>query len=764
MTRIFLVWLLLFLSSNILFSQNSKVSGTIFDNRTNETLPGVNVRVDSSSVGTVTNLLGKYSLEITPGKHTLTFSYLGYATVTKDVNAVSGMNQEINLRLETEQKELKIVTVTGSQFEKDIAKEIVSIDVIKKYLVENTNATDLAKAVEKVPGVTIVDGQASIRGGSGYAYGTGSRVQVLVDDLPMLSGDLSEVRWNFVPIETMEQVEVIKGAASSMYGSGAMNGVIHVRTGYAYEKPQTKFGIAQGIYSNPKRNYLRWWDNMFNPFFTNAFLSHRQKFGNVDLVAGANLIWDSGFKKYASDQQARANIKLRWRPAKAKRWSFEVFANSMYQQFGRFFLWSNADTGAYIPLSGTNSSDKYSYFNVDPRVTYTGPKGSIHKLRGRFYNVSRLIIDKPGKDASSNLYWGDYQFQKRFDFGLTATAGISGSISKSFSNLYEGIDLFQVFTAQYVQVEKTFGDRVTLLGGARYEINKVYGLPDDPPKPVFRTGINVQAAKFTHLRATWGQGYRFPSLGERYVEAALGNIINVVPNPNLLPEYGWTSEIALKQGYKAGDLLGYLDFAIFWSEFKDMIEYSFILDPKVGLGFQAQNISKARIAGFEVSTMADGKLFNIPIRIYGGYTFNYPADLINDTNQLKANIFLQNLFQSFRNSDSLQTSILKYRLRNTARFDIEFDLFKKITLGGSLSYNSFMERIDAVFDLIKGVQEYRVLNDKGIIVFDSRLAYKISDRSNISLIVKNLTNKEYSLRPGLMEAPRSFTLQYRIAF
>ncbi|MBX7180761.1 MAG: TonB-dependent receptor [Bacteroidia bacterium] len=758
--------LLVFLSlSQVLYSQKAKITGTITDSRNNETIIGVTIMADSSGVGTVTDVLGKFILEVEPGKHILRFSYLGFTQETREINAVAGTSQEINIQMKSEQKELKLVTVTGSQYEKDAAKEVVSIDVIKKYLVENTNAPDLAKAVEKVPGVTIVDGQASIRGGSGYAYGTGSRVQVLVDDMPMLTGDLSEVRWNFVPIENMEQVEVIKGAASSLYGSGAMNGVIHVRTGYAYDKPQTKISIAQGVYSNPARKELRWWDNFFNPFFTNAFLSHRQKFGNIDLIIGGNLNWSSGYLKNGSDQQARVNFKTRWRPKKLKYFSFELAGNAMYQQFGRFFLWQDPDAGALTPWEGTLSEDKYSYFTIDPRISYSGPNGAIHKIRSRYYKVTRYSGSNNKTTASTDLFWGDYQFQKQFDFGLSLTSGAIGSYSNSYSSLYEGMKLKQLFMAGYLQLEQEFKEKLTLLLGARYERNHVFGLPNDPGRPVFRAGINYKVGKATFLRTNWGQGYRFPSLGERYIDASLSSI-KIFPNPSLKPESGWTSELAVKQGYKFGNFMGYLDMALFWYEFKDMIEYVFLIDPEKGFGFQAKNISRARIAGAEISTIADGKILGIPVRLFAGYTFNYPADLESDTAQRKANIFIQNLFQSIGKPDSLlaTSSILKYRLRNTARADLEFEPFKKILIGGTCTYNSFMERIDLIFDQLNGISKYRESHKKGILVFDMRFAYKLSDRSTISLIVKNISNQEYSLRPGLLEAPRSFTLQYKLQF
>ena len=65
----------------------------------------------------------------------------------------------------------------------------------------------------------MVDGEPQIRSGSGFSYGAGSRVMVMVDDLPVLSGDAG--RPTASSFENLEQIEVIKGASSVLYGSAA---------------------------------------------------------------------------------------------------------------------------------------------------------------------------------------------------------------------------------------------------------------------------------------------------------------------------------------------------------------------------------------------------------------------------------------------------------------------------------------------------------------------------------------------------------------
>mgnify|MGYP001206815707 CR=1 FL=1 len=64
--------------------------------------------------------------------------------------------------------------------------------------------------------------------------------------------------------------------------------------------------------------------------------------------------------------------------------------------------------------------------------------------------------------------------------------------------------------------------------------------------------------EYTFLRASYGQGYRFPSIAEKYISSAVGPL-NVFPNPNLEPEYGWSAEIGMKQGFKIKNFKGYFD-------------------------------------------------------------------------------------------------------------------------------------------------------------------------------------------------------------
>lgn len=771
---------LIVLVSFMLQTSNAQtISGKVSDKANGETLIGVNI-FNQDNVGASTNIDGEYSVNLPAGDHTVTFKFIGYELKTKKVTLKEGEDLKLNIKLSTASTTLDLVVVTGSQFEKKVSDEMVTVDVVQEYLIENTASPDLKAAVGKVPGVTILDGQASIRGGGGYSYGVGSRVQLVIDDLPLLTGDLKDIQWSAIPMETVEQIEVVKGASSGLYGSGAMNGVIHVRTGWGKAKPETSFRIYQGVYTNPKIEEARWWDKSFSPTFTGAFISHRQKIKNFDVVVGAHASSDLTYLQRGHRQAFRGNFKTRYRSTKVKGLSYGLNGSAQYQQSGRFVLWTNNLEGAYKPLDGTSSTDKYAFVNVDPWIQYSGEKVGMHSLKARYYRVERRN-DSWEDPSASNVMFFDYRFQNEFKHRFRFTAGIQYQYIWSFSSLYpEAGNIITHNPSVYAQLEKQFGKRITILYGLRNETNKLPSIGTETTWTIFdvgpvtiklpfitRFGSNFKVAKKTNIRASFGQSFRFPSIGEKHIDASLGPL-KILPNEELQSESGWSAELAVKQGFRLSKWNAYFDFALFWMEFKDMVEYQFgiydIGEPEPTLGFKPFNVSKARVAGVEFGLTGDGSIGPIPVRVFLGYTFNYPADLQSDTSQKNVEVFIQNFFQSINNSDSLteSASILKYRITNVFKADIELD-FWKFTVGYSAEYNSYINRIDAEFEtFLPGFSEYRELNNSGIWKMDARFMFRISKRSSVAFIAKNFLNEFYSLRPGVMEAPRSFSLQYKL--
>ncbi|MEW6467977.1 MAG: TonB-dependent receptor [Bacteroidota bacterium] len=761
------------------FSQNTVVIGRVTDAQ-GEGISGALVKPDSGQAA-ITDLQGGYELKLWPGKYIVTISSLGYkpASFPLTVGDSTPVLMKV-IRLEEEVTEIGTVVVTAGKFEQKIEEVTISMEVIKPRLVESKNTMNMEHLVDQVPGVSMMDGQINIRCGSGFSYGAGSRVLLLVDDLPMLSADAGDVKWNFIAIENIEQIEVIKGASSALFGSSALNGVVNVRTAYPRDEPQTTINISSGMYGKPGRKDLAWWDKR-NPVFTNASLLHSRKIGNLDLVVGGNVFSDEGYRFLEKEQRYRFNYNLRYRSRKIEGLSFGVNGNYMKVEGGLFILWHNADS-AYYPQGLTIQNYSNSRVTIDPFVTYFDGKGNRHSLRTRYYQTRNT--NDTQQESTADLYYGEYQYQKRFEKELTLTSGLAFTYSEVSSDSLYG-DHFSSNLGIFVQADKKW-KKFTFSFGGRAEYFKVdtaetrFNIPlgkdtlQSPLYPVFRTGVNYQLLKYTFLRASFGQGYRFPAIAEKYIKTKVSGL-TILPNPSVQPETGWSTELGLKQAVKIKEWKGYIDVSAFWMEYRNMIEFNFdyyfpewltnptFVDYLVYFGAKSINLGRTRITGAELTVAGSGKIGPVEMNILAGYTYTKPINLNRDSAYVETGT-----------DDS--TGILKYRYRHNTKFDVEFG-YKKVSLGFSLRYNSFMENIDKRFVetlmydqntyplyILPGLKDYRREHNKGDLVMDGRMAVQVSKEARLSLICNNLLNAEYSSRPGDVQPPRNFSLQVLVKF
>jgi len=741
------------------FAQKATLRGVVTDAKSGQPVFGVNVMLGKGR-GVSTGPNGGYEIRLDTGTYNVTVSFLGYET-QKFTLQVKGTEQIVkDIVLQEEGRLMKMTVVSSSRYEKNIAEETVSIDVISPTVIKNTNAIDLADAVIRSPGVNVVDGQAQIRAGTGFSYGAGSRVQMLVDDIPMLSPDMQGVYWRFMPIELAENVEVIKGASSVFYGSSALNGIIHLRTGWGRSEPETNFTLFTGVTGNPRDKKARWWNKVSQPFFGGLSFSHRNKFAKdrLDFVAGGNINLERSFLQDNDQNRYRLSFKTRYHSKKKPDLYYGINVNGMYERSGRFFLWQNSREGAYKISQG--SDDVYYFLTIDPHLDYSDNKGNVHTVRGRYYRTYRFGTETTPNSISNSVYL-DYTYKKVFNSMFTLTAGTNGNYGWMQSNLYPGRRQ-TIFAAGFTQLEFKY-KRFSINAGGRVEYNQI-DTTQFKVVPVFRAGANFRAAKATFLRASWGQGYRVPSVVEKFLEADLSGV-ELRPNDTLQAERGWNAELGVKQGIKIKEWLGYFDLALFWQENRNMIEYNLMFDAS-GPFLKPLNVSRARIAGFELSLAGSGKIGKFPLRFLGGYTYAYAGDLQNAPSQRDLGVYLSNMFGNFAKALPFgDTLILKYRNRHTFRGDLEMDL-GKFTLGTTVNYTSFFENVDPILAALFDVQNYyldRIGKRKGDLVIDARVAWQLSSRARVSFLVKNLTNLDYANRPGMMNSPRSYTLQFRFS-
>lgn len=756
------IFFCLFVLNNI-SAQQAFISGIVLDQNSKEPLQGAVLKWGKMTA--VTNEKGEFSIMISPDSKLITnalhVTFIGYQDYSQAISHNS-KQAYITILLKPSETLLNQTVISAGRFEQSVKRMVVSTELIQPYLIQNRNTTMMDKLLDQVPSVSVIDGQINIRNGSGWTYGAGSRVMLLVDDMPFLTGDAGQVKWNFVPIENVKQVEVVKGASSVLYGSSALSGIVHLRTEMATTKPITRISAFSGIYSQPNRDSLIWNKNVQMQQGISLFHSAKKK--QLSYAISANYFKDNGYREGESDHRLRINTNLKWQAKNRVQYGLNL--GTLISDGGSFLLWERYQKG-YNILSGQTTSTKSTNFYVDPNISfYTG--AFKHNIRGRFMYINNDITNADpsvNQDNSSRNTYAEYQVQRFVSsINLVVTAGIANSLNYSNSPLYQGIQSSRNH-AGFLQLDQTIAKKLTLNAGARWEYFKMNQTEES--KPVFRTGANYELAKATFLRASYGQGYRFPSIAERYIETSVG-VLNIFPNPQLGSETGWNAEIGIKQGFSLGRIKGFLDAAYFHTQYQNMIDFNFgfwrqpsLVNPLAGLGFKTLNIGETRINGLDISLNAQGNLGPILVQTIFGYTYTNPIML--DINKPFATDSVGNVY-TFRSTRSDSTDVLKYRFRHLVKWDLQLE-YKKWQLGYSVRYNSYMENIDLIFlSIVAGMNEARTANRNGNTVMDLRLGYQINAKFKMALVVNNLFNVEVMTRPADIRPPRLSIIQLNYSF
>lgn len=776
----------------------------------NEPFPGAIIQLlNQKDKAVVSDIEGKYLLSLDSGRHVLQCSYLSYQTFTFAVNIEDNLIIEKNIQLKKDEKTLETVVVSSGKYDQKLDELTISMEVLKPNIINNKNTTSVETVLQQVPGVNIIDNDPQIRGGSGFTFGVGSRVAIVVDGIPLLSGDAGRPEWSYIPIENIEQIEVVKGASSVLYGSSAINGVINIRTAYPRLKPKTIINYSAGQYSLPQAPGENWY-NASLPYLTNLnFLHSRIIKNNFDFVIGGNFNSEQGYTGppppapyIPSDvkkallitdtiltftnqdmikTRGRMNFNLRYRFKKIPGLSTGINGNAMLAKTNMVLAWFNDSTGLYRGYPGAVFLQNQTLFNIDPFLKYSNGKGLSHSLVTRVFRSDNQISNNLSNNGT--MYYGEYQLQREFkQIGFTVTGGLVGNYSQSYANLYAvsgSPNNHVVNTSVFLQMDKKYFNLINLSGGVRYEYFKMNAL-SSVVAPIYRFGASVQVLKGTHIRTSYGQGFRYPTITERYITTKAG-LFGVFPNPDLKPETSQSFEIGLKQGFKFWNVGGYLDVATFHQTYQNTIEYLFgVWDPEISLiGFKFLNTGDSRVRGIDASlTMGNvdekkkigvtalvGYTYIEPVSLTPGYVFAHDKSLGGTGQDL-----------SFRSSSMDTTGdVLKYRFKHMFKADAEFKIYN-FYIGGSYRYYSRIQNIDKAFgDIelltssaapflypIKAVDFWK--NHRKFEVIDVRLGCHISKNHKVSVVVNNLLNSIYILRPMKVEAPRTTQVQYVVNF
>ncbi|MBN1542121.1 TonB-dependent receptor [candidate division KSB1 bacterium] len=571
---------------------NGSIHGRVIDADTREPLPGANIQILGTLRGASADPDGRFEIDrIPPGIYTVRVSMIGFrAHSVENIRVQPQRSTELTAELQQTAIQFDPIVVLAGKTQQRLDQASVSISVVSSSEIERRNPMDLQQALESAPGVHFVGNQINIRGSTGYTFGAGNKVLLLLDGVPVHASDTGEFNWDMLPPLDVEQIEVLKGAGSTLWGSSALGGVVNVITKDPSPQGKLMFSASAGRYDKPV--FSEWsWTDPDRLHYTRTDVSYSRRYKSLGLRISVGRFATTGYTELGDAQKSNLTGKVDYRFANGIKWT-------------GFAAYSHIDRGFFVQWFGQNDPYQVDPKNLDNRAkthqisAYSKlaiPFSARFAINLRASFVRTLMGNQFGQGAGFNPAIGQ-GFEVQADWipqsNHTLTAGVQVQYDAG-STKYFG-DHTGYFIGPYLQDEWKIGGDLRLTAGFRYDR---YQLIDGQKEDLFspRLGLNWQPWESTSLRASVGSGFRAATIVERFLELSVMNF-KIIANPDLKSESSWAYDLGFRQYLTPN---WNIDLSLFNNEYWEMVEAHLDL---IRGQIQFRNIPRATIRGVEATS------------------------------------------------------------------------------------------------------------------------------------------------------------------
>ncbi|HEY4644542.1 MAG TPA: TonB-dependent receptor, partial [Bacteroidota bacterium] len=625
--------------------------GTVRDRETGGPLSGVNILLKGTVLGTATDDRGEFFLrEVPVGEYMLVVSMIGYERAEEAVTVKAGAVSSVSVLIRPAVIQTEAVVVTAGKREQSLSEVPVSMSVVDAQMIAERNSITIDEALRYVPGVNVLQNQVNIRGMSGFSTGIGSRVLLLMDGIPLLTGDTREIVWEVIPVDQIDRIEVVKGAGSALWGSSALGGVVNVLTKPPAEQTRMSIRSYAGAYANPFYDEWKW--SSKRRFLNGISVSYSRTAGDWGLTLYGRRARDDGYRQndYYTRYNGYSKVKYRLSPFD----NITVMANFLWQRRGNFVWWKSLRHALEAPPDQDSVATFTRRWNVSAVYNRVVSNEFIWDAKLMYYDNRFQTRDWVGAGSFAHARSVNSELQGTYQFSTShiLTAGITGIFDDITTTRYGAH--FDYGGSLYAQEELSPFRSFRITGGSRFDVQKVDSLAANSqfsPK----LGITYAPGEGTDLRGSVGRGFRAPSLAEVYISALFSGNIGISPNPDLRAEKSWSFEIGITQEIASTMVV---DLALFQTEFRDLIEGRVRQKGADSLDIRFENITRARIRGGEVTFK--GTWFDRLLHGELSYTYIWPRDLVEDD------------FLRFRSRHLLYGNLRLHRSFVTLNFDARY--------------------------------------------------------------------------------------------
>lgn len=525
-------------------------------------LPYVNIYLKNTSKGSSSNDDGIYSIKNIPaGTYTIVASFTGFKNVEKQIVLDNGKTATVNFELQ-ESESLNEVIVTGTLKAVSRLESPVPVEVYTPAFFKKNPTPNIFEALQNINGVRPQLNCNVCNTGDIHINGLeGPYTLVLIDGMPIVSGLSTVYGLSGIPNSLIEQVEIVKGPASSLYGSEAVGGLINIITklpehaplffGDTFISGWGELNVDVGFKANvgKKANVLMG-VNYFN--YSNPIDNNNDNFTDVTLQDRISIFQKWNFKRKNNRlfslagryfYEDRWGGEMQWN--KGFRGGDEVYGESIYTS--RYELIGNYQ----LPVQ-ENMTFQFSYSDHDQNSVY----GDTPYLAKQRIGFGQLLWDKPLKNH--DLLFG---LAGRYNFYNDNTPATSSP---------DEIIIPSVFA----QDEITISQKQRLLLGMRYDYDSRHGSIFTP-----RIAYRIKPTEDDIIRLNAGTGFRVVNLFTEE-HAALTGARDVIIEGELEPEQSYNVTLNyLKKLYLKNGMLFTFDASAFYTYFTNAIIPDYDTDP-----------------------------------------------------------------------------------------------------------------------------------------------------------------------------------------
>ncbi len=680
MKTIFCSVVLLVIINSYSFPQNSTFKGKVLDYETNSPLEGVNIFNSKKEFSAVTDKLGNFLIENIPdGKYSFTFSFIGYLTQNITIDIKDSVTFR-TVKLIPAPVTLGEIIVTSTKTEKTIKETPLPMEVAARDALEKSNAVTAPDLLSSLPGVAIQrDGiwatSINVRG-----LGSSSLVMLIDGDRIETATDLA-ASLSLIDLNDIERIEVIKGSASSLYGTGALGGVVNfISKSPSFSEKLSTGGSISSYYNSVNKGYSQNINfNLKRDFWYFRINGSLRKAGNTKTPSG---VLDNS--QY-SDNNISALLELSPFNNQNLKIDYQKYKANDVGIPGGYPLFPDNAVVKYSSIERNLFSAKYEIKNISTVLNKISLKYYNQNIYRNVENIPYLIQHPT---PLQNVY-----VEKITPNARHYTNGIqlqSNLIPLSNQILVAGIDAWQrkldsrrekylkiesldslgsikvtnyqavgekplpeasftsvgAFAQDEIELNKKFkflvGGRIDKINVSNSEIsNPVYvienGVTNNSPKNQVlywksynandvswsgNIGIIYSFHEQTDLTFNFARSFRSPSLEERYQYIDLGNLVRL-GNPNLKPEKGYFFDL----GFRVWDKIVSTKWNIYLNLLNDLVsEIPGTYEDRSAL--VKTNIGKARLYGSDFSFEYN---YNLWISIFFNASYTVGKDIINNT-------------------------------------------------------------------------------------------------------------------------------------